>query len=182
MDWNELMKDAIIDLAPPGEYDMIVDKAEGTTYSTGSTGIKAVLMFENGPHAGQKVFNNFVIPQAGSDNYAQALGFFFRNMQTLGIDSAFFAKNPQLDEVANAVIGRRIRATLTHREWNNEKQYSVKSIKPANGAPTGTVTPKTSGPSVPTMTPNVSAPVASAPSMPTAPKVPSVAPPVPPSI
>lgn len=177
MDWNDLMKDAVIELAAPGEYDMIVHSAEGTTYSTGSQGIKAVFMFENGPHAGQKVFNNFVIVSGNN----QALGMFFRNMKTLGLDSAFFAKNPQLDEVAKAIEGRRIRVKLEHREWNGDMQYDVKGIKPPTGAATGTVPGTSSGPSVPSVTPSVPS-VPSTPQVPTASKVPSSAPPVPPSI
>lgn len=177
MDWNELMKDADISLAAPGEYDMIVHSAEATTYGTGNQGIKAVFMFENGPHAGQKVFNNFVIVSGNN----RALAMFFRNMKTLGLDADFFGKNPQLDEVAKALEGRRARVVLAHREWQGNMQYDVSGIKVPNGAANGGVTTKPSGPSVPSAMPSAPS-VPSTPQVPTAPKVISSAPPVPPSI
>lgn len=182
LDWNEMMKgaEAELTLAPPGDHDMIVHSAEAKVYSTGNQGIAAVFMFENGPHAGQKVFNNFVVV---ADN-PKALGFFFRNMKTLGLDSAYFAKNPGLDEIAEAIIGRRVIVKLAHRKYEEQLQYDVKAIKPPNGALTGTVTSSSSTPSVPTMnTPTTSK--VTAPSVPNAPIVPSVpksAPPVPPTI
>lgn len=177
IDWNTLMGEAEdgFTLAPPGEYGVVVKDAEAKTYSTGSNGIAAKFSIESGPHAGTVIFNNFVLVP----DKPKALGFFFRNMRTMGIDASFFEKNPSLDQLAEQLIGRRATIVLKHKEFNGEMRHEVAGIKAPVGpqvASGNAMTPSTptiaSAPSVPTITPSV----------PSVPSITPTPPPVPPTI
>lgn len=173
IDWNTLMGDAEdgFTLAPPGDYGVVVREAEAMTYSTGSRGIKAKFAIESGPNAGSIIFNNFVIVP----DKPKALGFFFRNMKTLGVDGDFFAKNPPLEALAEFIIGRRVTVTIKHREYNGQMQYEVANIKPPVG---DQVVSPVSNPGSPLIPSAPKTPLAAfAPS-----QMPSTPPPVPPSI
>jgi hypothetical protein len=165
IDWNSLMGQAEdgFTLAPPGDYSVVVKEAEAMQYSTGSQGIKVKFSIESGPNAGTVIFNNFVLVP----DKPKALGFFFRNMKTLGLDSEFFTKNPTLDQIADTLIGRRVVIVLKHKEYNGEMRHEVAGIKPPIGAQVAsgnvtaspTVPSTSSGPSmVPNMTPSASTP------------------------
>jgi hypothetical protein len=87
-----------------------------------------VVKFEivGGPHGGRKVPNNFVI----SPENANALGFFFRHMRALGLDSAYFSQNPSPQQVAAALVGKNCQIEVGTRTWNGEEREDVKRILP----------------------------------------------------
>ena len=174
IDWGTLMGEAEdgFTLAPPGDYGVIVREAEAMTYRTGNRGIKVKFAIESGPNAGNIIFNNFVLTP---DN-PKALGFFFRNMRTFGMDADFFAKNPPLEALAEFITGRRVVVNVKHEDYQGQTQLRVNAVKPPIGDQVVSGPVSTSGPSlVPSMpktplTPSVST------------QMPSTPPPVPPSI
>lgn len=98
VDFNLLLKEAQSagQALPDGDYPFIVDEANAQAASTGSPMVVCKLRILEGPHAGKKIRNNFVLTV---DN-PQALAIFFRHMAALGIPADFFAQLGQTDGVA----------------------------------------------------------------------------------
>lgn len=153
-------KGASMDALPIGDYDVEVAKSEATVSSNGKPMIKVSMKVVGGPYERRTVLNQFVMSQ---DNPV-ALSIFFRHMRAFGLDEQFFMSlgRGSIEPVANALLGRRARLTLGHREWQGETRNEVKAVKPYTGAPTagpaaGPVS--TPGPVAPPLAPPPPAPV-----------------------
>jgi hypothetical protein len=120
-------EDAGFSNCPPGTYDCRVCEATAKTTSAGKDMIVVKFEILGGPHGGRKVPNNFVI----SPENANALGFFFRHMRALGLDSAYFSQNPSPQKVASDLVGNTCRIEVGTRVWNNEEREDVKKIMAA---------------------------------------------------
>lgn len=154
-------EDAGFSNCPPGTYDVRV--AEATAKTTGAGKDMIVVKYEiiGGPHGGRKVPNNFVI----SPENANALGFFFRHMQAMGLDAAYFSQNPSPQQVATDLVGKTCRIEVGTRVWNGEEREDVKKVlAPLSGAET----PAAPAPAAPAVDASKPAPVAD----PMAPNVP----------
>jgi hypothetical protein len=127
-------KGASFEALPIGDYDVEVVKAEATTSSNGKPMIKTTMRVVSGPYEKRPIINNFVM----SLENPQAVAIFFRHMKCFGLTEDFFASmgaQGSLDSVASALVNRRARLTLGHREWQGETRNEVKSVKPYTGAP-----------------------------------------------
>lgn len=120
-------EDAGFSNCPPGTYDARVVAGEARTTGAGKDMIVVKFEIVGGPHGGRKVPNNFVI----SPENANALGFFFRHMRALGLDSAYFAQNPSPAQVAADLVGRVCRIEVGTRVWNGEEREDIKKIMAA---------------------------------------------------
>lgn len=119
---------------PLGDYDVEIETADAVTSSTGKPMIKVKARVINGPHERRPVLTQFVLSMENST----AVSIFFRNMRSFGLDEAFFASLGMVGDltpVASALVGRRARWTLGHREWQGETRNEVTAIKPYTGAP-----------------------------------------------
>lgn len=128
--FSDLLKaaeDAGFSNCPPGTYDVVVVEGEAKTTSAGKDMIVVKFQIQGGPHGGRKVSNNFVI----SPENANALGFFFRHMRAMGLDSAYFAQNPTPQRVAADLVGKTCRIEVGTRTWNGEEREDVKKIMPS---------------------------------------------------
>jgi hypothetical protein len=151
-------EDAGFSNCPPGTYDVRV--VEGTAKTTSAGKDMLVVKFEilGGPHGGRKVPNNFVIsPENGT-----ALGFFFRHMNAMGLDSAYFSQNPAPQKVAADLVGKTCRIEVGTRVWNGEEREDVKKIMAPSPdaaapspAPTPVQAPPVAAPVADPMAPNV---------------------------
>jgi hypothetical protein len=127
-------KGASMEALPVGDYDVEVAKSEATTSSNGKPMIKVTMKVIAGPYEKRSVLNQFVMSQ---DNPV-ALSIFFRHMKALGLTEDWFmalGSTGSLEPVAHALVGRRARLTLGHREWQGETRNEVKAVKPYTGAP-----------------------------------------------
>lgn len=125
--FSDLMKaaaDAGFSNCPPGTYDVRVVAGEAKTTGAGKDMIVVKFEIVGGPHGGRKITNNFVI----SPENANALGFFFRHMKAMGLDSAYFEKNPTPQQVAADLVGRACRIEVGVRVWNGEEREDVKKV------------------------------------------------------
>jgi hypothetical protein len=141
--FSDLLKaaeDAGFSNCPPGTYDVRVVAGEAKTTSAGKDMIVVKFEIIGGPHGGRKVPNNFVI----SPENANALGFFFRHMRAMGLDSAYFAQNPSPQKLAADLVGRTCRIEVGTRVWNGEEREDVKKIMAAEGG-AATPSPMTDG-------------------------------------
>lgn len=170
-------KGASMEALPIGDYDVEVAKSESTTSSNGKPMIRVTMKVVSGPYEKRSVLNQFVMSQENP----VALSIFFRHMKAFGLTEDWFLQlgnAGSLEPVANALIGRRARLTLGHRDWQGETRNEVKAVKPYTGAP-GLAPSGPTGPSAgPLAPPPPAAPVA-APVAPPAPPA-AVAPPPPP--
>lgn len=159
---------------PVGDYDVEVAKSEAVTSSNGKPMIKVTMKVVSGPYERRSVLNQFVM----STENPVALSIFFRHMKAFGLTEDWFmqlGRSGSLEPVANALLGRRARLTLGHRDWQGETRNEVKAVKPYTGAPTA-------GPAGPSSLPGpVPTPVAGpVPPTPMAAPAQPVAPPPPP--
>lgn len=169
--FSDLLKaseDAGFTNCPPGTYDVRVASSETKTTAAGKDMIIVKFEIVGGPNGGRKVSNNFVI----SPENANALGFFFRHMRALGLDSAYFAQNPSVEQVAASLVGKTARIEVGTREWNGEQREDVKKILPPVAGSVAPPAPVSTDPmaSAPQAVSPMSAPAPAA--DPNAPKVP----------
>lgn len=119
-------KNASFDPLPEGTYDVICIEATPTESSTNKPMIRLKYQVESGPNAGSKVFNQQVF---SADNDA-ALAIFFRYMAFHGLDEAFFSANPPWEQVAAALVHRRVRLVLGIRQWQGQDRNEVNQVLP----------------------------------------------------
>lgn len=137
-DLQKVADEAGFALVPNGTYEAVVSKgAKAVKSQNDKDMIKVAFDILPGQPAKGKVFTQFVL----SPENPVALGFFFRNMEALGLNREYFASNPSMEQVAAALEGRTARIEVSTREWNGSDRNEVKSVKPsktsaANGAPT----------------------------------------------
>jgi uncharacterized protein DUF669 len=145
--WGDLMKASggANEPLPNGEYDCQVVKSEPAKTQNGKTMYKATFNVIAGPYTNRKIWGNFVV----SPENPQALGIFFAQMATLGLDSNFFAANPSDDAVSQGLMNKYARIATKQREWNGQMRNDIASIKKAV---------LTGGGATPTGVPNVATP------------------------
>jgi len=137
--WKDLLSDAgdgggTYDALPEGDYDLVVKEAEATTAkSSGRKMYAAKFAVQGGPHNGRLIWHNFVLME---DN-PNALGYFFRNMNAIGLNSAFFETDPAEHQVAAALIGRSFRGQVVIKKYQGQDRNEVKAFFPAVGSSVG---------------------------------------------
>jgi hypothetical protein len=121
INFQELLKQADqagFTLIPDGMQDVVVEKAESVTASTGKPMIKVTYVVESGPHARRKLFN--------------------------GLGREYWATpGASLDAAAPAIVGRRVKVDVGHKEWpagSGSMRNEVKKVYPQTSAP-GAVVP-----------------------------------------
>lgn len=120
-------EDAGFSNCPPGTYDARIVAGEAKTTGAGKDMIVVKFEIVGGPHGGRKVPNNFVI----SPENPNALGFFFRHMRAMGLDSSYFSQNPSPQKVAADLVGKVCRIEVGTRTWNGEEREDIKKIMPS---------------------------------------------------
>jgi hypothetical protein len=127
--WDELRKlseESGFSAVPNGEYTVFIDSCTPAESSSGKQMFKVRFKIEDGPHAGSPIFTNWVL----STENGVALGFFFRKMAAIGLDHAYFDKDPSIEQVAKDMENRRCIAEVTTREWNGQERNDVNTLKP----------------------------------------------------
>lgn len=186
LNWSALQAEAATaGLLPAGQYDIVISEATATQSANGKPMIKVKFRVTSGPHKDKPIWNQFTV----SPESAMALRMFFLNMAAFGLDANYFASNPSLDTVAQALLNRAAVVTLGVRAWQGQDRNNVESISPpqaggpvAPGVVTGppSVSPVAASPVATPVTPAAAPPVPSTPSAPPNPMA-TPAPPVPPT-
>lgn len=112
-------------MLPAGDHEIQVVKSKADKSRNQKDMIVVQFQVVEGPHAGAIIFNNFVI----SPESPNALGFFFQHMQILGLGADFFAQNPTMEQVAQALLMSRAKITISVGEFKNKPKTDVDDIQ-----------------------------------------------------
>jgi hypothetical protein len=133
--WNDLLNSSdeggasgSYDALPADEYDVVVTDAQAKMSSTGKNMIVVRYRVESGPYKGRSLFNNFVIVP---DN-ANAKTIFFRHMNAMGLNRAYFAQNPTLEQAADALNERECRVKVSVRQYAGQDRNQVDVVLPSS--------------------------------------------------
>lgn len=146
IDWDSLQKDADNTLLADGEYNLIVVKGEATRSSTNKPMIKLRLAVVDGPRKDFPLFTQLTL---SADN-PMALRMWFNNLAAFGLGQDYFATKPTLEQLAETLVGRGVRATVGRRNFNNVPRNDIQKYapyQPHGPVPAGLVTGPSRGPS-----------------------------------
>ncbi len=130
---------------PPGPYTVECEKAEAITSSTQKPQIRVTLRVLGGDHNGRKLFDQFTLT-AGNP---AALGFFFDNMASFGLDRSFFASNPAMPYVAQMLLGRQCNIAVGIEPYQGVDRNKVKQYRPIAGGQAPAMAPQQGIPGFP---------------------------------
>lgn len=127
--WNQLIAEADVGVqsVPAGEYELQVGTAVVKPTSTGKDMIVCRYNVVAGPHIGRPIYNNFTL----SPESSASMGFFFRQMKAHGLDPAFFAVNPSVQQVAENLVGRLVHVKIGIKPYNGEDRNSMDGFSPS---------------------------------------------------
>lgn len=170
------------DTLPEAEYNVEIVEAEYASASTGKPMIKVTFKVMDGPHAGRKLWNNFVMT---TDN-PNALRFFITHMKNLGVTDQWFASasalppEQALRQLAPQLVGCRAQVTVKHREFEGTTRENIKAVKRYNGPIVSATGPPATATGLPPATTAADPVTPPAPAPPATPDTPNpAAPPVP---
>lgn len=170
--WGDLLKiadEAGFTPLPVGEYDVIVASAKAQATNSGKDSIVVQFRVVSGPQANRQIRNQFTI----SPENPNAVGFFMRHMNALGLPREYFEQNPTMSQLAQVLLNRPCRIKVNHREFGGAVRDNVEAIMPPASQITG-VQPGV--PTAPAPAQMASAPVAPPVAPPAAPAAPPVSP------
>lgn len=149
---------------PEDKYPVKVESAELKTTSTNKPMIKVVLRVQGGEFNNRKLWDQWTL---STDN-PTALKIFFEKLAAFGLgDPGYLASvGGDLNQVAQALVGREAVAQVGTREWQGKPRNDVSFYDPPAGPGTPGSGPAPAAPAAPT-------PPASAPPAPPAPPQPS---------
>ena len=129
--WQQWREEAGTQLQPLpiAEYDMEVSASEAAKSSNGKIMFKITWRVITGPYAGRVAWGNITV----SPENPNALAIFFRQMDALGLNEAYFNTNPSPDQIATDLVHRQARIKLTHREYPKNSgviRNNVETINP----------------------------------------------------
>jgi hypothetical protein len=115
----------------PGNYPARVESVEVKETRTGKPMFSLTWVVTSGPDAGRKTWSNIVL----SAENPKSMGFFFKDMATLGADAAFFDAEPSLAEVAARIQQAQANVIITVRPQRNDPtRLEVSRISPQTSA------------------------------------------------
>lgn len=120
--WEETIRQAgdRYNIAPEGEYEFRIEKAESTVFSTGNAGIKVDLKVAEGPEAGKSVKTVNVVRSP------KAAGLFLDHLNAVGITSdTLIEQKPTLDQIAKVMPGVQVFGSVKHSEYRGRTQAEL---------------------------------------------------------
>lgn len=160
INWDDVLEEQEADeaLLPVGDYDIVVEKAEGTQASTGSDMIKLTCKVTTGPFAGKVLWTNIVLKTDSTGAMRMAL----RRLAALGVTREWLVTTgAQRDQIASACVGKTASAKVEQKKYQGEDRNEIAMFTPLGGVP-GVPTPPVVSSPAPTPTPT---PAAAAPSV-----------------
>lgn len=152
--WSDKLKEA--EKAPSfkeldeGSYSFVINDAGKVGEYNGVEQISINPAVEAGPRTGSRLFHNFNFP----DDNPQVLRIVFEQFQALGLGEDFFQSEPSMEQVSQALKGRRFTADVVHsKSKDGQKTYvNLRNFKPSvspSAMPAGPGGPGLAAPSGP---------------------------------
>jgi len=167
IDWNSELDKVAEATKPitPGVHSVTITQATPTLSSTGNQMINLVVRVEGGADDGKIAYPRVVF----AFENPRAMKMTLRRLANLGISEQILrAEGPSIEQIAGRLIGRTVRGTVTHREYNGETQNEVDFLDNSGAGPaTAAGVPNVA---VPPVAPTVAAP----PSVEAAPPIPTI--------
>lgn len=110
---------------PVGEYPLVITECTAKLTSTGKNMLSLKAVVDGGPHNNRPVWDNLVI----SPDNETAMRIFFGKMGALGLQD-YLAQNPELGQLANAMLNRRFVGKLGTSEYRGKTRNEITSYKP----------------------------------------------------
>lgn len=131
--WSDKLKEA--EKAPSFKeldedtYSFVINDAGKVGEYNGVEQISINPAVESGTRTGSRLFHNFNFP----DDNPQVLRIVFEQFQALGLGEDFFQSEPSMEQVAQALKGRRFVADVVHsKSKDGAKTYvNLRNFKPA---------------------------------------------------
>jgi hypothetical protein len=125
---------------PVGSYTFVCVKAvSGKTSAGDKDAIKCTFVVEGGARNGAPAWNQFTL----TTDSEQSMALFFRQMAAMGLALDFFKTLPPgsagVAKVAEAMVQRRVVASIEHEPYNGEARARMTGFKPATGGAPGPV-------------------------------------------
>jgi len=127
--FSELLKQADnsgFGIIPASDYDAVIDNAEVRETSTGKQKLACRFRIIGGAYNNRVLLNDFVL-SPGSPN---AMAIFFRHMAALGLDSAYFSRDPSLNRVADDLKDKEARIKVETRTWQGVERNGIAQVQP----------------------------------------------------
>lgn len=172
LNWGDLVADAgttgDFSALPEGDYDLKIIEASVGESSGGKTMFKIKAEVQTGASKGRLLWDNLVV----SPESPAALGFFFRKLAALGLNSDYLRQNPSTDQIAAALLNRSFKGKVVIRKYQGQDKNNIDLYAPASGAGV-TFQPAAAAPAAAPAPAPAPAPVAAAPVAPAAPPAPA---------
>ena len=133
INWDEVLEEQEADeaLLPVGDYDILVEKAEGVVAQTGSDMIKLTCKVTSGPFAGKVLWTNIVLKTDSSGAMRMAL----RRLAALGVTREWLVTtSAQRDQIAAACLGKTASAKVEQKKYNGEDRNEIAMFSPIGSA------------------------------------------------
>ncbi len=134
LDWSQLIKDAgessggNYEPIPDGDYEFVVVEAPVKQTSSGKTMFALKAQVSGGAFDKRLVWDNMVV----SPENSTALGIFFSQMAAMGLQKeGFFDRSPSVEQISQALSGRRFRGRVSTRTYNGKKSNEIKNYYPS---------------------------------------------------
>lgn len=113
-----------------GTYNFVINDAGKVGEYNGVEQISINPSVESGPRTGSRLFHNFNFP----DDNPQVLRIVFEQFQALGLGDEYFTSEPSMEQVAQALKGRRFTADVVHSKSNRDPSktfVNLRNFKPS---------------------------------------------------
>lgn len=114
-------------------YNFVITKPEIGQSKTGKKSIGITAIVESGPNAKRRVWHTWYI----SPESPNALAYFFREMEVLGLPREFWASKPSDEQIISSLNNRRFVGTTKVEEYNGKKKNVIDSFAAPVGAAFG---------------------------------------------
>lgn len=117
---------------PPGRYTVkAIEATAGRTKAGDKDKIEVKFSVISGPHANRKIFNTYTISPENNN----ALAFFFKHMLAFGLGSDFFASEPTIQQVAQALVEKTVDVDVIIDTYDNQDRNKIKNTLPSSVVP-----------------------------------------------
>lgn len=116
-------------LLEEGTYNMVIVEAEAKQSKNGKTMFVCKFKVTSEHNKGKTVTHRFTI----SPESPAALGYLFRDMETLGLQREWFNTQTDAENVARVLVDRQAQCSIEHKAYNDNVYANITNLSPIPG-------------------------------------------------